>query len=314
MSLIQLPKTEEMLALLGDMEAAEIRSAGEWKAELMDMAENGDQITGEPMPWSKTHDKLLLRSGEVTIWGGMSGHFKSAMTGMIALWLARHSRVCIMSLEMKPKATLDRMAGQAAGCQHGAEWAGRFADWADNRIFVYDQTDTTPADRILGAVYWAAKKLNCKHVFIDSLAKCGTRNDAQVEQEFIDRLGWAAKTLDIHIHLICHVRKPDKAGEEYVPNKFDVRGASQLTDLVDNVVIWWKNKARIEAVDKQRSGGVLSDTELNMIDKSSDFLMIVAKQRHAPFEGKISFYRHSKSMQFTGDRLDRALPFNLESQ
>lgn len=311
MSIVQLPKTEDMLALMGDLEASEIRSASEWKAKLMDKAKNGDVMHGEMMPWSKTQDKFLLRGGEVTIWAGMNGHFKSAITGMIACWMAKASKVCIMSLEMKPEDTLHRMANQAAGCTHSVEWAGAFADWADDRIYVYDQLDTVPADRILGAVYYASKVLGCKHVFIDSLAKCGTRNDPEIEQEFIDRLGWAAKTLDIHIHLVAHVRKPHGQGEEYIPNKFDVRGAGQLTDLVDNVVLWWKNKARIEALDKKERNLPLTPKELDTIELSSDFLMVIAKQRHAPFEGKIPFYKHSHSLQFLGDRGDRALPFHI---
>ena len=80
----------------------------------------------------------------------------------------------------------------------------------------------------------ALKELKIQHVVIDSLMKCGIMDDDyNGQKQFVDCLCWAAKTYGGHIHLIHHIRKT--RSEEEIPDKFDVMGASALTNLVDNV-------------------------------------------------------------------------------
>ena len=312
MSVIKIPQTEEVLALLGDMEAAELRSAGEWTDELIERAEKGREILGESLPWDKTSSLFRLRPSEITVWAGQNGARKSFLTGMVACWLARTSPVCIMSLEMKPTETLYRMAHQASGTDRPArDWMRSFGAWADNRIWVYDQLDSIPPDRILGAVYYAAKQLGCKHIFIDSLAKCGTGDDPVVEKAFIDRLAWAAKTLEIHVHLIAHVRKPQGQTQEYIPSKHDILGTSHTANLVDNIAIVYKSQIREQAIYKRSQGFEITDKEQEAIDKSADHLLIIDKQRHGDWEGKISLYFDRDTLQFKGDDTPRQLPFTI---
>ena len=313
-TIVQIPSDEDLIELIGRQESQEIKDAPNWKEDLIHLAKNGEQLTGDCLPWSKTHNIVRLRPGEITIWAGMNGHKKSMISGMVALWLSKEHKICIASMEMKPVDTLYRMAKQSAGCKPSVDWCSRLVEWGEDRIFIYDQVDTCPPERVLGMVYYAAKELGCKHIVIDSLTKCGIPSgESGVEKLFIDRLAWAAKTLNIHIHLIAHVRKPQSAGEEYRPTKFDVRGAGELTDLVDNVFLVWANKRRLEAKQKLDAGFTLNEKEQKSLDNDPDQLLTVAKQRHGSWEGVIQLWFDDRSLQFTSDSAGRTEPFTMES-
>lgn len=287
----------KFIKLVGEMEAQEIHSAGHWKQELIERS-YGETITGDCLPWAKTFPLFRLRPGELTLWGGMNGHRKSMLLGQVMLNLLETHKVAIASLEMKPTETLWRMCLQAAGTGNPPkQFVERFSDYADKNLLVYDQLDTVKSDKILGFVHYCASVMKCTHIVIDSLTKCGLGTaDRDKEADFIDRLQWAAKSLNCHIHLVCHVRKPDNRGEDYKPNKFDVRGAGQLVDLCDNLVIVWKDKKR-----ESMKGVNLDLKNQEYFDKHSDQVLLIEKQRHGAWEGNINLFFHGPSLQFTSE-------------
>lgn len=61
-----------------------------------------------------------------------------------------------------------------------------------------------------------------------------------------------------------------------------------FTDQVDNVVIWWRNKAKENAIQ----AGEPSDPS------KPDALMLIDKQRNGEFEGKVAFWFDPESMQY----------------
>jgi twinkle protein len=300
----------DYIKLVGELEAQEIYSAGHWTDAVVRRATQGVKLTGDTLPWSKTHGNVRLRPGELSIWAGMNGHKKSMLLGFVMVNLMGRCNVSIASLEMKPEETLFRMCRQGVGCMPSESAAREFMSWADQSVLVYDQLDKVAQEKILGYVHYCAKELGCRHVVIDSLTKCGlAQGDHDAEKDFIDRLQWAAKTLNCHIHLVCHVRKPSAQGEEYIPNKFDVRGAGELTDLVDNVFIVWKDKAKEQAKKIKDSGQQMSDSLIKKLD-APDQLLIVAKQRHGEWEGAIQLWFHEESLQFLGDNRGLRIPFD----
>lgn len=299
----------DYIKLVGELESQEIYPAGYWTDKVLSRLD-GQEITGDTLPWSKSHFCVRLRKGEVSIWAGMNGHRKSMLLGQIMTHLAKSRLIAIASLEMYPEETLYRMVCQSATAINPTkEYARKWMAWADERIVIYDQLDKVRGERILGFIHYCARELGAEHIMIDSLTKCGiASDDRDGEKDFIDRLQWAAKTLGVHIHLVCHVRKPQSQGEEYVPNKFDIRGAGELTDLVDNVFIVWKDKTREEALQLQDAGMDLGNKHLKALD-GPDQLLIVAKQRHGAWEGRFNLWFH-KSMQFCGTE-GQAVPMEL---
>lgn len=312
---MRIPENVDLVQYLADtalLEGQVIHWGNHWAEELVDLAKHGKQIWGAQLPWSKTHNCFRLRPGELTIWAGINGHRKSMLLGQVMLAAAMHSPVCIASLEMKPAETLMRMCRQAASCYPGVAFAKAFADWCEDRVCIYDQLDTVEELRILGMVYYAARELGCKHVVIDSLSKCGLPEaDYAAEKKFVDRLQWAAKTLKVHIHLVCHIRKG--MSEDRVPNKFDVKGTGGITDMADNVVIVWKDKRKEQAAKKQKAGQTLTSDELEALS-SPDQKMIVEKQRHGDWEGAFVFWFDESSLQFLSEESIKPIPVDIGSK
>lgn len=302
---------KDYIKIVGESEAQEIHTAGYWREQLLERS-NGIKVTGDKLPWGKVQENFRLRPNELTIWGGMNGHRKSMVLGMVALSLAlQGKKVAIASLEMKPEETLWRMCLQASGSKTAnppKEFIEKFTDFADENILIYDQLDSVPTEKVLGFANYCGSELGVSHIIIDSLAKCGIGvENREGEADFINNLAWSAKHLGTHIHLVSHVRKPQSAGEEYVPNKFDVKGTSALVDLADNLVIVWadKKRERLKQLDN------LDEKQQEYFDNSFDQKLIVAKQRHGHWEGTIGLYSHN-SLQFTAIE-GRAIGFGIEN-
>lgn len=301
---------KDLLAFLGQQESQDIKWGNEYCEELLDHFKNGTVLTGAKLPWPHTHDLIRFRPGEVTIHAGMNGHFKSMVTGQMMEWFALNGEPAgIMSFEMPVVDTQMRMCRQAAGSPYPApKFIAEWANWNHKNLAYYDKLDTTPSTKVLGAVFYMAKELGCKHILLDSLTKCGLPyGERGAEKDFIDALCATAKAFQIHIHLVCHVRKPNGHGQEYIPNKFDVRGAGELTDLVHNVLIHWADKKKKKLKVKQSEGKTLSAQEIDYLEKRPCQRIIVEKQRGGEFESTIGLTFHD-SLQFNNGRL---LPFNI---
>jgi len=303
---------KELLAFLGERESQDINWGSDYVAELGDRLKNGKLLEGSKLPWGKSHNIIRFREGEVSIWAGMNGHKKSMLLGQIMMWFAQEERVGIASFEMPVLDTMQRMVHQAAGCVPGQEFGERWAIWNHERICYYDQLDTVPSERVLGVIFYMAKELGCKHIMVDSLTKCGLPSkDCDAEKRFIDTLSATAKALKVHIHLVAHVRKPQQGGETYQPNKFDIRGAGELTDLVDNVMICWKDKKVEDIRRKVENSFTLTSDETKYIEDNPDQRLICAKQRRGEWEGQLGLWFHQPSLQFTPDARNLPLPFEM---
>lgn len=286
---------------VGLLESVDVHPASHWRAKVH--ARNSGNISqaGDCLPWTKTHDKFRLRQGELTVWAGYDGHMKSMLLGQIMAHISFDKKVAIASLEMKPEATLLRMARQVSGFKPSPEAVDRFLDHGESSILIYDQLDMVEDERLLGFLHHASSVLGCSHVVIDSLTKLAfSEKDRTPEIIFINRLQYFAKQLGVHIHLICHCRKPQTGDESKLPNKTEIRGASQITNLADNVVLTWTNKKKARALDKQTDGKELSESEYGELEKP-DQLLIVDKQREGEWEGIFALWFDRTSMQFLGE-------------
>ena len=279
----------DYLQFLGMQEQQYIETTNYFINEVKARFENGFEVRGDRLPWEKSFDRVGLRPGEVSVWAGINGHGKSLILGQVLLFLPREVKILIASLEMKPAATLERMCRQSLGGQvPTAAMVDRFGELTDN-IFIYDQNDSIESNRILGMVHYAAKELGVEHIMIDSLMKCGiSPDDYSKQKDFVDRLCWAAKTHNIHIHLVHHIRKGDREGVR--PDKFDIKGAGEITDLVDNVFIVHRNKTKEREAERQTP-------DQNTMDQPDETLL-VAKQRHGEWEGTFALWFHGISQQF----------------
>lgn len=279
---------------------ANVRPASEFVDELIEHLHGEEQqAQGVPTPWASVGSNLMFRDGEVTLWGGVNGHGKSVVLGKVNLHaMALGVRTCIASMEMRPRATMERMVRQAS-CQERptAEYIAQFGRWTNDRLWIYNHVGTVPRDRMIAVSRYVRKELGVSHMVIDSLLKCGIAPDDYAGQKaFVDALCSVARDTGLHIHLVHHARKGEK--ESDVPDKFDLKGAGEITDLVDNVLIVHRNK-RKEA-DLRKEG--LTDEKRATVEAQADTVLICAKQRHYTWEGTVKLWFDPASLQFRDDR------------
>ncbi|KVD81909.1 AAA family ATPase [Burkholderia sp. ABCPW 14] len=279
---------------------SDVRPAHEFIDELVDhLYGEEEQQTGVATPWPSVGNDIAFRPGEVTLWGGVNGHGKSAVLGYAMLHaLTAAERVCIASMEMRPRATMERLTRQAACTERpGSDYLQAFGRWTNDRLWIYNHVGTVPRNRMLAVSRYCRRELNVSHMVIDSLLKCGIAPDDYAGQKaFVDALCSLARDTDLHIHLVHHARKGER--ESDIPDKFDLKGAGEITDLVDNVLIVHRNK-RKEA-DLRKTD--LSDEKRAAVESSADTVLICAKQRHYTWEGNIRLWFDPASLQFRDDR------------
>ena len=302
------PDTFDFQAYMAEAEPrAKVLNATAWRDALIESVRAGGQLSGAKLPWSKTHDHLRFRGGEVTLWQGINGHGKSQLLGQATLGFASQGeRVCVASFEMKPISTLKRMLRQFAMNDRPGEAAvGKLMDWAKDRYWLYDQLGTVRPEMVYAVIRYCADQLRIKHIVIDSLMKCVRgEDDYNGQKDFVDMLTGLARDLDVHIHLVHHVRKGEN--EDKVPGKFDGKGSGAISDQVDQVLTVWRNKKKERTVEKLLRAGQTVDEETK---KSPDAMLICDKNRHGEWEGSVALWYHPQSLQYTGD--SRCIPLDM---
>lgn len=292
----------DLLAFAGRQESQYIEKPETWTDDVITRLNGNHVINGDLLPWSKTHSTVALRPGELSVWGGINGHGKSQMLGMVAAWGLKKSKWLIASMEMLPAATLARQCRQVAGTNNPTdEYVKTYLESISDKLWIYDQSDTVESDRIIGMVYYAATELKINHIIIDSLIKCGIgRENYEQQAAFVDRLCWAAKTTGCHVHLVHHMRKGKD--ESTIPGKFDFRGCAEIADLADNLFVVHRNKAKEEKVR----------TKQEISDSDPDATLSVVKQRHGEWEGTYLLWFHQESMQYIPQPNGRPIPYIVE--
>ncbi len=301
----------DYLDFLGKQESQFLINPSELTDKVLDRLNGVGDAAGDLLPWSKTHNLVQLRPAEVSIWAGINGHGKSQKLGMVVAWLLKTTTCLVASMEMKPEATMERMVRQIAGTNEPAEnYVRKFMDWTDNKLWIYDQTDSVEPERIIGMIHYAAS-IGIKHIVIDSLMKCGiSPDDYSKQKEFVDRLCWAAKNNNIHIHLVHHIRKGDKEGN--TPDKFDIKGAGEITDLVDNVFIVHRNKIKEQKLQGLDLNKPENQDLIRELEAKPDSTLTVAKQRHGEWEGQFKFWFNKPSMQYTPDQSGKVMEYRYD--
>lgn len=304
-------KFEQHLAKLGDAESQHVYAVQELATDLAKYAVTRGTMNGPALPWPKSHGTIRFKPGQISIWAGVNGHGKSLLLGQAALWwLKARQTVLVASLEMKPAETMYRMARQMRGGMFPVDYFEHFTNTLTDLLWIYDQTDSVASDRILGLVHWAATDLKADHVIIDSLVKCGlTRDDYSQQAKFVDRLQWAAKRHGIHVHLVCHMRKGEN--EHHRAGKFDIRGAAEISDLADNVLVVFRNKAKEDAKSRQQNGYGLTPSEHEQLAKP-DTMLRIDKNRENGFEETFGLWYHQGAMQFLGADTPHAMEWEMD--
>lgn len=269
---------------------AEIRPACDYDMEVGAIRDG--LVSGFSLPLLGKRD-FQIRTGELTIVAGQSGHGKSLITGQIALEFAKaHVRSCIMSFEMTPARTLDRMISQCVGKRADTDTALSALQSLGKDIYVLDKVGSVKPDFVYGAIISAARDYGCKQIFVDNLMKCCDEfGDAGMNgtKNFIATLCELAKALKCHIWLVHHVRKSEKTTDTI--DKYSIRGAAVVTDQADNIILLQRNQAKEKTFEEKGFDPVLDNDE-------PDAVLTVAKQRNGAWQGKVPLWFNTDFLEY----------------
>ncbi len=269
---------------------AKMRPASSYWALVKERLAAGPTQRGTPMPWTKTEEKIRFRQHEVTVWAGVNSSGKSLLNGQVMMGFMRAGERCaIASFEMPPAETLGRMCRQASmGPKPTDAFQDAFRDWTDGKLWVYDHHGQIDPGHMLAVCRYVHEELKIRHLVIDSMMKViRAEDDMNAQKAFVNDLCSIAQESGMHIHLIHHMRKGDGSGKP--GSKDDIKGSGSITDQVDNVIVVWRNKLKEAAIQANKE-----------VEDSADALMIVDKQRHGEWEGRIGLWFDRGSMQYVG--------------
>jgi len=269
-----------------------IKPADSYYAHVISHMFGEKKAVGLSLPWPCTHDKFRLRGGELTIWAGENGSGKSLILTQVMLSVIRQSgNVVIASLELHPVETLKRMACQHTGVDEleiGEPGVNDFIDQVTGNLWLYDEAGDMKPKRVAAMARYVRAELDCDHLVIDSLMKCGTsEGDYAGEKRLINSLQNIAKQTGLHIHLVAHSRKPGDRNA----GKYEVKGSGTITDMSDNVLTVSRNRTK----EKERKQ---VNPKQEIMDKPDTYL-VCDKQRHFTWEGVFGLWFH-RSGKFSG--------------
>ena len=282
---------------------AKVRPAASWCDQVIDHFSAPAELQGAFLPWRRVQNEIRLRPGELSIWTGINGHGKSLILSQIMLCLARQGeKVCIASLEMKPVATMARMARQALGTlEPGPLETREFHQMLRGQLWLYDQQGTVRPSRMFGVMRYCREELGIGHLVIDSLMKCGlAEDDYNGQKDFVDVLSTYAKDSGLHVHLVAHSKKLDD--ERTAPGKFDVKGSGTITDMADNVFATWRNKAKETAMARD-------DKSAEEVRHHPDAMLRCDKQRNGDWEGSLKLWFVKHALQYVAKNSQQTIDY-----
>ena len=260
---------------------------------------------GLRLPWKKTHDLLLLRSGETSIWAGVNGHGKSAVISQVVADLAAHDvRCCVASMEFRTSVWLMRMARQIAGTPNPTETYFRSIVRAlKGQLWAFDVAGSAKAQRILEVFRYARRRYGIELFVIDNLTKCGfDEDDYSGQKRFVEELSDFARLEGTHVAVVAHMRKGDN--EDRPAGKMAVKGSGGITDMADTVIEVWRNKPLERAMEIfERDGTPVPER----IGNASTYLNVL-KQRATGNEPSIALWFDKATTQFLAASSHTARP------
>jgi twinkle protein len=286
-----LPEFDAVYTMMAD----ELRERG-WQRMQRD-----DRTYGSQLPWAKTWHRFRLRPGEMTIYAGPNGSWKSLTVGHMLGHCAWHGeRVFAASLELVADDQIARLSRQMLCNLHPTrERYDALHDRLGDNLMVYDFVGRLRPERAVALARYAAAELQAQHVLVDNLTMVvppGRDADEQAAR-FVAGLYQVGRDTGAHVHLIAHIRKPDDDTRELT--RYDIRGTGAAPDMVDNCVMMWLNEGKRRAIDAGRDDR----------REEPDLWVKVDKQRHGAYRGKLGFWQHEGSLRLCESGIDDPEPY-----
>lgn len=251
---------------------------------------------GLDTPWASLNALTTFRRGQYVLWTGFSGSGKSTLLSQtIVHGLLKGERYVWFSGEMPARMTLSWLVTQLLGEREPNPKKIRDTmAWLRDKLWIVDVVRNIDGKRLFELFRYAAKRYDIRNVVIDSLLRCGLREDDNDGQKgFIDLLCDFKLEYDAIVHLVAHQRKPDDEWSK--PGKFGVRGASAITDEADIILSVWATPNE-EQNEEPRPRRIKSLT----VNHECDTILSLIKNRElgGKLPIRLQLYFEHNSLQF----------------
>lgn len=235
------------------IEVEEIKTASNYADKVWDHFNPSNGLEGIETPWPQL--LFRIRSGELTVWSGMSAHGKTACLNHLIIHSIYQGWKCMdLSLEVKPSKTIQGMVRCALGkdTPTNKEELKGCLNWLNDYLWFYDYVGTSSIDKIMETMRYAAKRYGINLFIIDSLFKCGiSSEDYNGQRAFMDKLTSFCNDTGVHVILVAHSKKLESEGK--VPTKSDISGSSDINNAAFNVLITWRDKNKKRVIDEAKA-------------------------------------------------------------
>tara|TARA_R110002020_G_C16227315_1_gene768091 strand:- start:935 stop:1510 length:576 start_codon:yes stop_codon:yes gene_type:complete len=112
-----------------------------------------------------------------------------------------------------------------------------FNAWAKDKLYFFDKQGSVDLDTLMAVIRYSIDRYDTRMILVDSLMTIGgiANDDYTAQKNVVCRLTDACRELECHIILVCHARKTMSVRDKI--DRFSIRGAGELTDRVDNVIL-----------------------------------------------------------------------------
>jgi len=295
---VSVPEIQASFAKAKTVDPSELRNASEYTENVILEFNPTEDEQGFTTPWNKC-STLRFRPGELTIVGGVNGHGKSEGVGHLTLAaIDQGLKACVASMEFKPQRWLQRLVRQASGVDCPTDhYISKIMAWLGQSLWVFDVSTTAKCEVMLQVFQYARQRYGINLFVIDNLSKLDiNQDDYNKQRDFVDKLTDFAKEHDVHVMLVCHLRKTENDSKP--GGKFDVLGGGAITNLADTVLIWWRNRKKEEKLKRTD----IDDIEAEELHKQPCALCVCEKQRNGEDEPRIALWFDKRSHQFLQSR------------
>jgi len=287
---IPVEKITECFSTAKEYDPDTLKKAKDFEFEINDLFQNPQKLYGIMTPFEGLNNILRgWREEELTIWSGRNASGKTSIINEVIIDLVRKKhRVVMASLEMPAKRYLRWMLMNMADKNYldQAEVKENLEKIGDY-LFILNVVGEIKPDMILDVFDYAARKYGVKHFFIDSLMKISIGGVDVLEKQKIfcnELINKLAVTHKGHVHLVAHPRKSFKDSDK--PDKVDVAGTGDLTNLAHNVLMIWRPDEDLKTKMREKGKDV------------SDSVLFVKKNREWGMEGHIDFNFNPETKKF----------------
>ncbi len=236
-----------------------------------------------------------IRKHEYTVVTGFEGSGKSCFTiNQLVFMMSLGEQGTVASLEMPGHKIIRDIAVQIHGSKdfQSEEEFMSVIELTEDLLQIYDTTDKVDHKKLIDVFEYLHKRYGVWFFIIDNLATLDTgRDDFSAQTELANDIRALCKNYPIHIMVVAHPKKPMETGKHPGPPVgSDVRGASEIIDYADNLIVIWRNKAKPELIQNMIKAGTTKDVMEKTINTVEDGKFVIRKQRETGVLGSYDLF------------------------